>query len=354
MERKGPMATQKIEIDLPLGFLKVIGLDSNVHDVLRRFNSELSTHFGFKCPEAAFVQPRLARILGCRRLTSEERIDLSAGGNRGRDSRLGMVPIRISSRLVGGLITEPDGESLSDESLEGAHTIAGILGSLAENALLKDALKRTNNRLELRAARENLYGKLNETLGRLALLWESLSTESKLHPDSKEIPQDFQALESLVTQGLMELESAVSSLASSRVRSNGLVIAARDLIDSFERVTGTPARLRVHGTPQNLETEKEEHLFGILFEALSTWELRSRASAVTVSLRFEDEITLTIRDDGVGIGNRDRGGPWPGIHHAMRLIRERAKSIDATTHLESASPRGMVLNARVRNLATTD
>jgi len=150
----------------------------------------------------------------------------------------------------------------------------------------------------------------------------------------------------------MTLEAAAGSLASRRVEELGLVEALRDLLASFERVAGVSTSLQVHGSPCRLDRKVEENLYGIAFTALATSEVRSRATAVVISLSYIDPMEMTIRDDGVGLINRSPRGPWPGIHHSMKLIQERARSIGATVDLDGVRPRGIRLVVRMTKVGS--
>lgn len=320
-------------------------------EVIEAFNQRLADRSGFACIEVKFRHPHFSKLLDCRTLEPRERdILLSSDAEIHAIGELRMLPIWLSKRVVGALFIRPDKGELTEAGVETAQLLAGEIATMAETARLRNLLRRTKNRLNLVTFQDDLSGRLGESLGGLALIWQSLSDEARRHPDAATLPKDLLGLRDAIRDGLMDLEAWAGSFASRRLEGHGLVGALKDLLSSFERVAGVFTNLQIHGSPRRIDRRVEENLYGIAFDALSTFEPRSRATTVVVSLSYMDPIEMIIRDDGVGLINRDRGGPWPGIHRSMKSIRERARSIGATVEIESAQPRGVRLVTRI----TTD
>ena len=71
---------------------------------------------------------------------------------------------------------------------------------------------------------------------------------------------------------------------------------------TFEKITGGPARMTMHGTEPPLATQTRSRLFGIAHNALTNAFMNARPDTVDVGLDFEpDRIVMSISDDGVGL-----------------------------------------------------
>jgi hypothetical protein len=319
-----------------LRLLQRILESEDLNKSIREFNAYLSDLYGFTCVEVAFKSRKLAVTFGCQTVdeVGGEGFPVEFGVSK-RDS--GVLWIRLDEGV--------------DRLLEEAVALLSALGSaiarLAESARLNSDLSRTKNRLAIALRSSEISAGLDETVSGVNLLWQSLSEQARRNPDSAPLAKELLALRGAVTAGLLELDEAVGSLAARRVKSQGLIESLRDVLLSFEQITGTSTGLTIEGEPRRLPADVEESLYMIVFEALSTSEARSRASAVVLTLSFLGDVTLTIRDDGVGLLNRASDGPWPGIHHGMRVIRERAEAVGASLTISPARPRGIRVQARL-------
>jgi signal transduction histidine kinase len=122
----------------------------------------------------------------------------------------------------------------------------------------------------------------------------------------------------------------------------------RELVASFGAETGTAASFHQRGTPVTLPGRVAAGLYSLVFDVLTTVQRGSRASALVVTLSEDkDSITLSIRDDGTDLSQRNDGGPWPGVHHGMRVVRDRAAALGATVRFEAAKPRGVEVLVRL-------
>jgi len=82
--------------------------------------------------------------------------------------------------------------------------------------------------------------------------------------------------------------------------------------------------------------QTREHLLATLREALSNAAKHAGAHSVEIDLRVEDDVVLTVRDDGRGFAP---GGRESGI----RNIRHRAETLGGTSVLRSEPGRGTEL-----------
>jgi signal transduction histidine kinase len=88
----------------------------------------------------------------------------------------------------------------------------------------------------------------------------------------------------------------------------------------------------------------KEAIYRIAQEALHNVVKHARATSVELTLAATDhDLTITIRDDGVGF---DATGSFPG-HLGLRSMRERATRLGGTFDIQSEPTRGTTLTATV-------
>jgi signal transduction histidine kinase len=81
------------------------------------------------------------------------------------------------------------------------------------------------------------------------------------------------------------------------------------------------------------------HLFRITQEAIHNAIEHGKAAHIVVALAHHDALSLTIRDDGIGIPPEKQRTPGSGL----RLMAYRARIIGATFSIASAAPTGTLV-----------
>ncbi len=105
-----------------------------------------------------------------------------------------------------------------------------------------------------------------------------------------------------------------------------------DVIDrASQSLTFTPAVQTEGPLNAGISAEIAPHLIAVLGEALSNVSRHAKASAATISLTVGDDVTLSVEDNGVGLGDGTR-------RSGLRNLRERAEQLGG--HLEVTSSPG--------------
>ena len=126
----------------------------------------------------------------------------------------------------------------------------------------------------------------------------------------------------------------------------GLVAALEWQSREFEKQNGITCAFSSSEKELNLSLDHATALFRIFQEALTNIAKHARASAVTVRLqRQRHQISLTIADNGVGIGQADRVKPGS---FGLRGMNERARALGGTMALSAASGGGTVVTIKVK------
>jgi signal transduction histidine kinase len=130
----------------------------------------------------------------------------------------------------------------------------------------------------------------------------------------------------------------------------GLPIALEELADEPEAQIGGKMKIttQLHApTPYTYDQNVELHLYRIVQQACRNAYEHAEAQSIVITGNFNaNQITLSVRDDGIGI-------PWNGLpnlsnllanhHFGLANIYERAKIINANLSLHSSPQQGTVM-----------
>lgn len=149
------------------------------------------------------------------------------------------------------------------------------------------------------------------------------------------------ALEQLsewLQQAGLEGRSALNSLRVS-------VTTTDDLAEAFRRVLETApfyslaTTVSAAGDARQIHPIVRDEVYRVGYEAIRNAHAHSRGTHVTVQLRYADDLTLRIVDDGVGADASTLSHGKEG-HHGLTGMRERAGRIGARLNIVSDSSRG--------------
>jgi two-component system sensor histidine kinase UhpB len=179
----------------------------------------------------------------------------------------------------------------------------------------------------------------------LASMPESYAADLPVQPR-----QLISNLRDLAAQTLDEVRKLALELRPSVLDDLGLVAALRQYVRATEERSGLAAQLTVVGWDESeasrLPAEIETALFRITQEALTNAIRHAHATSVQVRLRrTPDQVTLEVRDDGIGLGAAPRSSD--GDHLGMFGMRERARLLGGEFVATPVSPRGTLVQVSV-------
>ncbi|MFY9586184.1 MAG: hypothetical protein WAT66_01875 [Actinomycetota bacterium] len=122
----------------------------------------------------------------------------------------------------------------------------------------------------------------------------------------------------------------------------------RDLARVFQAQTRILTELRIPRIERPLPEEVTSALYSVAGEALDGLERLSRATGVVMILRAgRDAISLSIRDDGVGLLARQAAAKGPTPHSALRAMRRTVEEVGGEVTFGPAQPRGLLVTVEV-------
>jgi signal transduction histidine kinase len=146
-------------------------------------------------------------------------------------------------------------------------------------------------------------------------------------------------------RGERELHSLLSLLRPADEASVDLIAQLRDLAASFHERSHVICALAVEGQPRPLPPAVDATLIGVTAEALANVEKHAKAMEAEIRLRYEaSDVTLTVRDDGVGLmdGPIDR----PGCR-GLRALQYRVAELNGQLEVFEGEPGGVVVRVTV-------
>jgi signal transduction histidine kinase len=191
----------------------------------------------------------------------------------------------------------------------------------------------------------DLHDELGQTLTaiRLEMGW----LEKRISAD-EEGADVFRNTVRLVEQSTDELRRMCRGLRPPLLDDLGLEPAARLLAEEFHERTGVKVDLDLSLDEDTVRIRPEVALcvYRILQESLNNAGRHSRAARVKVSLAAgQDELTLDVKDDGVGF-DVPEGGRFRG--YGLEGMMERATLVGGSVEIRSARGQGTTVLFRVR------
>jgi signal transduction histidine kinase len=277
-----------------------------------------------KLPYAAIL---LKEGEGCRTAASH-------GSPRGEPETL---PLVYQREEIGHLVLSPraPGETFSDADRSLLEDLARQTEVAVHAVRLTADLQRSRERLVVtrEEERRRLRRDLHDGLGaQLAGLNIQAGTLRRL------IPSDPDAADELVVELREELQGAISDirrlvydLRPPALDDLGLVEALGQLAERYDTKNSTlRVVIKVPDDLSSLPAAVEVAVYRIAQEALTNVARHARARRCAVQLAINDEVTIEIVDDGVGIPVSRKAGV------GLSSMRERAAELGGSCTVESA------------------
>jgi signal transduction histidine kinase len=154
-------------------------------------------------------------------------------------------------------------------------------------------------------------------------------------------------LRALTTTTIDDVRRVIRDLRPIYLEDLGLVPALEMLLQSLRQPDRPVLALMVEGEPHRLTPERELAIYRIVQEALNNAIKHAQARQATVKLVFDQDLRVTISDDGVGFSVPDRVEALTELgHFGLSGLRERAELIGAQLTITS-SPRGTTVELRL-------
>lgn len=199
---------------------------------------------------------------------------------------------------------------------------------------------------ERRRISRELHDETSQSLTALLVGLDTISMAAR--SDVARIDRHVHDLKSITEDMLTNIHRLIADLRPSLLDDIGLVAAIEWYGEQRLKPYGITFRLLEHTLAERLPPPMETVVFRIVQEGLTNIVRHAHASCVTVRLLQQgDEITLEIRDDGVGFDPGVLESPEAdGRGLGLRGMRERAMILGGTLDIESAAGTGTTIRIR--------
>jgi signal transduction histidine kinase len=148
-------------------------------------------------------------------------------------------------------------------------------------------------------------------------------------------------LRALTTGTIAEVRRVIRDLRPIYLEDLGLVPAIEMLTQSLTQADQLEAVCTIEGDARRLTPERELAVYRIVQEALNNVIKHAQAQHVEVRLRFDETLSVSVRDDGVGFALPDRVDTLTDRgHFGLIGMRERAELIGAHLAIHSSPGQG--------------
>jgi len=195
-----------------------------------------------------------------------------------------------------------------------------------------------------RVARE-LHDGTGQMLTGLALGLRGLS--SQVYKNPALAVQRLSDLETMATTAMGELRTLIQDLRPPQLDDMGLIPAIRSMLKRFDTEGSPSFELKIVGDPFPLPSEVETILFRIIQEGITNVTKHAHANKASVSLNYEDGMSVCICDDGVGCQPDNVLNTTTHTAWGLRGIEERTNLINASWSFVSQPNEGTQVRVHV-------
>lgn len=245
------------------------------------------------------------------------------------------VPLIVKDEVYGGLVLYyPSSRQFSGEEVALAVTLSDHAALAIENARLRAQAEEAAAAAERSRLARELHDAVTQTLFSASLIAEVVPRLWERNPD--EGRRRLDELRRLTKGALAEMRTLLLELRPSALIDVPLSDLLRQLADAVSGRTLLPITLAVEGQ-RPLPPDVNIAMYRVAQEALNNIMKHAKAKRVDIALRQAVEgVELRIADDGAGFDPAN----VPADHFGLRIIRERAESIDAVLRITSRPGQG--------------
>jgi PAS domain S-box-containing protein len=230
-----------------------------------------------------------------------------------------------------------------------ARDISSRLASEAALHQSQQALHEAEQVLAIADDRERIARDLHDTVIQ-RLFGEGLKLVATMNVADEKVRPRLQSTIDGLDETIKQVRVAVFSLQGGPDTRHVTGLRGRLLavLDDMHESLGFEPRLQFDGPIDSIDDEIADHLVAVLREALSNVARHAKARSVRVSVEVsDDEVTLTVSDDGAGVPQEVIGG------HGLNNMAERARGLGGHASITNQPTGGSLLVWRAPQRSVT-
>jgi len=255
---------------------------------------------------------------------------------------LAVVPIRYLDRTLGAIHMADEREGVTTlkklEFLEQLAVIAGeaIYRFSADEELRKSREELRNLGKHMQEAREKerttIAREIHDELGQIiTALRLELAWIRDRYKDHKVIYDKSTSMLAMVDATIQTIQNIITELRPGILDVLGLFAAIEWQAEEVKKMSGITCDLELPSEDVQLSTDISTNIFRIIQELFTNIVRYSRATNVSVQIEIKgDRLFLEVKDDGIGIRQRDISSP---VSFGIIGIRERIYAMKGEMHI---------------------
>lgn len=225
--------------------------------------------------------------------------------------------------------------SVSEIKSPDHHYFVGIIRDMSERKYLEKAIV-TASENERREIGRDLHDALGQSITGLSLLAKSLA--KRLHVQENPLAEDAEAMVELAMDAMAETKRLAYGAFPTELERQGLKTALVQILERSRHLHGIETHFSAPSTWCSLDNATELHLYRIAQESVANSIKHGKPKNIYLSLKLSgSEVTLTVRDDGVGMPKKLDPNR---ISMGLDIMRHRASLIGGTFTINSPKGRG--------------
>lgn len=229
--------------------------------------------------------------------------------------------------------------------LDGAPCALSIAHDVTERRQLEREIIEVSERERQRIGYD-LHDSLGQHLTGIAFLSKVLAQRLEAR-GAAEAVEAAQIVE-FVNQAIGQARKLARGLAPVTLETYGLTFALQELADGIVTLFHLPCQVCSERAIHITDHAAAMHLYRIAQEAVNNAVKHGKAQQITITLALvQGGLTLTVRDDGVGLTTTDPERPGMGL----RIMHHRARMIGATLEVQPGPSGGTQVVCTVDNPA---
>jgi signal transduction histidine kinase len=157
--------------------------------------------------------------------------------------------------------------------------------------------------------------------------------------DPTPMRRTVEQLSEWLARAIQEGRAALHSLRTSTTETNDLAEGLRRATEECRMLSPMKTSLTVQGEPREMHPVVRDEVYRIAYEAIRNACVHSKAGELRVELRYAQDMSIRVSDNGVGIPapliSRGKDG-----HYGLQGMQERAERIGAKLKVSSSANSG--------------
>ena len=149
----------------------------------------------------------------------------------------------------------------------------------------------------------------------------------------------MEQLSAWLDRAIQEGRAALHSLRTSTTETNDLAEGLRRATEECQTFSAMKTSLTVEGETREMHPVVRDEVYRIAYEAIHNACVHSKASELSVELKYAQDVSIRVSDNGVGIPAPLMSGGKDG-HYGLKGMHERAERIGARLKVISSANSG--------------